>query len=183
MVTVKAPPGGVSALAGVAGISTTDNGTVTLNAGDVIEIFSDGGPSISDPNDLSGTLITSTAPIQVIGGHQCTNVPDALGYCDHIEESMFPVETLSTSYIVTAPLILPTIGSGIPEGRDGADHGDQAQHHPHLRSATGGAPALIAKAGQWVEIANTAADFMITGSNPILVTQYMEGAGRWRWFW
>jgi hypothetical protein len=37
------------------------------------------------------------------------------------------------------------------------------------------APANIAQAGGWVEIADTAADFRITAGHPVLVAQYMEG--------
>ncbi len=37
------------------------------------------------------------------------------------------------------------------------------------------APTTLALAGQWIEIANTVADFAITANNPIEVMQYMEG--------
>jgi hypothetical protein len=174
VVTVTAPPGGVSVKGGVAGIGTNGAGTVTLNSGDVIEICTNGSGSQSDPQDVSGTLVTATGgPIQVIGGHQCTYIPDTIGYCDHLEESMFPVETLSTSYIVTAPLI-PT-GGNQPKVEMVRILATMANTHLTYVPPQAGAPASIAQAGQWVEIQNTATDFQITADQPILVAQYMEG--------
>ena len=41
------------------------------------------------------------SPVQVIAGHYCT---ETIGMaCDHIEESMLPVEALGRRYLVTAP--------------------------------------------------------------------------------
>lgn len=62
--------------------------TVMLNAGDVVELASTSG-------DLTGSLVDSTGPVQVISGHYCVNVPDNVTACDHLEESMFPVDTHS----------------------------------------------------------------------------------------
>ena len=36
------------------------------------------------------------------GGHECTNVPLNVAACDHLEESMFPIETLAKEYVVVA---------------------------------------------------------------------------------
>jgi hypothetical protein len=171
VVNVTAPPGGVSIKAGIAGIPTTGTGSVTLNAGDVIEVVTNGGASASDPNDVSGTLVVASKPVQVIGGHQCIDIPDNAGYCDHLEESMFPVETLSTSYIVNSPLI----AAGTTKPATVRFVATKANTTLTYDPPQGGAPALIAQAGQWVEIAGTTASFQVTASNPILVAQYMEG--------
>src|SRR5262249_21887142 len=63
-------------------------GHVTLDAGEAMQILSTTG-------DLTGTSITADRPVQVIGGHYCTYIPLNTAACDHLEESMFPIETLS----------------------------------------------------------------------------------------
>jgi IgGFc binding protein len=173
VVTVKAGPGGGSVKAGVAGIATSGNGTVTLNAGDVIEIVTNGGTGQSDPNDVTGTLVSATKPVQVLGGHQCIYIPDTTGYCDHLEESMLPFEALSNSYIVTAPLI-PTSPATTKTQfvRIIATKPNTAITYDPPQA---GAPAFLTTAGQWVEIAGTTADFRITTTDPVLVATYFTG--------
>ena len=139
--------------------------TVSLNAGDVIEIASSQG-------DLTGSLIDSDKPVQVISGHYCTNVPTNITACDHLEESMFPVDTLSTHYIVAAPAV-----TSIPTGKveviriiaTGAN--TTLTYDP----PQAGAPTTIAQAGGFVEIPNNAQSFQIMADQKVMVVQYMEG--------
>jgi hypothetical protein len=107
----------------------------------------------------------------VISGHQCTFIPDDVGYCDHLEESTFPYETLSSKYIVTATLIDPT-STKVQMVRIVAtkDNTTLTYNPPQP-----GAPAMIATTGEYVELDMIDADFQITANNPILVTQYMTG--------
>jgi hypothetical protein len=82
------------------GIGVTSGGgtlTLTLNAGDVAELVAAGG------SDLSGSLVQASAPVQVITGHPCIQIPPSQPSCDHIEESVFPAETLGKHYVVTGP--------------------------------------------------------------------------------
>lgn len=101
-VTVRLSGSG-KVLAGGAPIPATNGGgTLTLTmpkAGDVAELVSDKGEKF----DFSGTLITSTKPVQVVAGLPCVNVPADKGACDHIEESVAPAETLGKRYVVAAP--------------------------------------------------------------------------------
>ena len=173
-VTVAAAPNGGGVKAGVAGINTSGNGSVTLNAGDVIEIVTSGNDNNpSNPDDVTGTLVSADKPVQVIGGHQCTYIPDTTGYCDHLEESMFPYESLANDYIVAAPLI-PT-GGNTPKVEMVRNVATTANTTLTYDPPQPGAPASIALAGSWVELANNAQDFKISASQPILVAQYMEG--------
>ncbi len=173
VVTVKAGPGGGTVKTGVAGIPASGNGSVTLNAGDVIEIVTNGGSSQSDPNDVTGTLVTATKPVQVIGGHQCIYIPDTTGYCDHLEESMLPFEALSNSYIVTAPLI-PTVPATtkVEYVRIIATKPNTALTYDPPQP---GAPTFLTQAGEWAEIAGTTADFQINATDPVLVATYFAG--------
>ena len=82
------------------GIQATAGGgtlTLTLGAGDVAELVAAGG------SDLSGSLVQASAPVQIITGHPCIQVPPSQPSCDHIEESVVPAETLGKHYVVTGP--------------------------------------------------------------------------------
>ena len=92
--------GQIAASSGTTGIAATAAGgtlTLTLNRGDVAELL---GPGSAD---LSGSLVQATAPVQVITGHPCYNIPPTAPACDHLEESVFPAETLGKDYVVTRP--------------------------------------------------------------------------------
>lgn len=173
VVNVTAAPGGGQVKSGVNGIGTNGTGMVTLNAGDVIEIVSNGGSGTNDPNDVTGTLVSANKPVQVIGGHQCIYVPYDYGYCDHIEESMFPFETLSNKFIVTAPLV-PT-GGMTPRIRFVRIVATKPNTTLTYDPPQAGAPTSIAQAGQWAEIPNTSQSFEITANEPITVAEYMVG--------
>ncbi len=139
--------------------------SVTLNAGDVIEITSTTG-------DLTGSLIDSDKPVQVISGHYCANVPSGITACDHLEESMFPVDTLGTQYLVNAPAVTTIPGGKVEVIRIIATApGTTLTYDPPQP----GAPTSIAQAGDVAEIQGNANSFMITASNKVLVAQYMEG--------
>ena len=172
-VAVKPGPIGAGVLPGISGLDDTGSGMVTLNAGDVFSVYTAGVGTTTDAQDVTGTLVQANKPVQVIGGHQCTNVPDDIGYCDHLEESMFPAQTLATSYFVTAPLI-PN-GTNVPKVEMvrvvATEDQTSLQYDPPLA----GAPTMIALAGGWIDIASTAADFRVTASKPVSVAQYMEG--------
>ncbi len=138
---------------------------VTLNKGDVIEITSRTG-------DLTGSLVSSSKPVQLISGHYCANIPDGVAACDHIEESMFSVDALGRRYIVNAPAVTTIPGGKVEVIRVIAT---QANTQLTYDPPQPGAPGAIAAAGDFVEIADTAASFMITADQKILVAQYMEG--------
>ncbi len=143
--------------------------TVTLNAGDVIELAATAGPG-----DLTGSLVTSNKPVTVLGGHYCAYVPGLpFGYCDHMEETMFPTDALSDHYVVVAPAV-----TTIPQGKEQMVRIIATQPNTTLTydPPVAGAPAMIAAAGDFVEIARNPSSFSVTGSAKIMVAQYMEGS-------
>jgi IgGFc binding protein len=170
-VTFAAGPQTGQVKSGVTGISSTGTGTITMNAGDVVELVTNGGTSQSDPNDLTGMLVSSTKPIEVIGGHQCTYVPDTTGYCDHLEESMFPIEALDTQYIVTAPLI----AANTPKVQIVRIIATAANTTLSYDPPQAGAPTAIAAAGGWAELPTSSNSFKVSASAKIMVQQYMTG--------
>ena len=165
--TVDVTPGPLSGIkSGVSGLAANGAGQVVLNAGDVIQIVTKSGT-----NDLTGSLITADKSVQVISGHQCTFIPSTVGYCDHLEESTFPYETLASRYVVTATLINPTTTKAQMVRIVATKDNTALTYNPPQP----GAPGTIATAGQYVELDSIDADFQITADNPILVTQYMTG--------
>jgi len=172
-VTVAPGPASGQVKTGIPGLNANGTGTFTLNAGDVAEVVTNGAAVANDPNDVTGTLVTADKPVQVIGGHSCIYIPDATGYCDHIEETNFPEQTLANSYIVAAPLI-PT-GGATPKVEMVRIIATTDNTTLTYEPAQAGAPTTIAQAGGWIEIASTAADFRVTANHPIMVAQYMTG--------
>ena len=170
--TVTLTPGatGASVYAG-AGVKSNGTGQIKLNEGDVLEVFTKTTGQIPDA-DLTGTLVSSDKPVSVFGGHKCTQVPLGTQACDRLEEAMLPIETLAKSYIVTPPLI-PT-GGNVPKAqmvRIVATEDDTNLTYDPPQ----GAPANIAKAGQYIEILQTKADFEVTSDKKIIIGQTMLG--------
>jgi len=149
------------------GVNTNGTGTVLMDAGDVLQVMANSGASV----DLTGTLIAADKPVQVIGGHVCTNIPVSLVACDHLEESMPPLQTVGHEYIVTAPLISATSTKGQFVRVIATVANTNITYDP----PQAGAPASLTTAGEWFEIGPTSADFQITADQPVMVAQYMQG--------
>ena len=96
-VTLKPSATGGKVQAG-GGVAADGTGEVVLMADDVLQV------ATAADGDLTGTLIHADKPVQVFGGHKCTQIPDGTTACDRLEEQMLPIETLSKQYIVTPPL-------------------------------------------------------------------------------
>ncbi len=112
----------VAAGNGVPALSPGGSNSFSMNKGDVLQLVTrndvtfgscptgpgsetttQGGDNFCNPGhayDLTGTMITSTAPIAVWGGHNCTFIPFQHSACDHIEEMLFPLETWGKRFMV-----------------------------------------------------------------------------------
>ena len=147
------------------GVAADGTGVVTLNEGDVLQVM-------SAANDVTGTIIQADKPVQVFGGHECTNVPLDVAACDHLEESMFPLETLAKEYLI-APMV-QTPNEKLDKGQVvrviASEDATTLTFSPDLPVNKN-----LAKAGDFVEIPKTAAKFLITADKKILVSQYMVG--------
>ncbi len=169
--TVNLTPSATGGLVvGGAGVSNNGTGAVTLNQGDVLQVYS----TESQQADLTGTIVDSDKPIQVFGGHRCIYVPNETPYCDHIEESMPPIASLASSYIVTAPLIRILNNdevTGTMVRIVATEDNTTLTYDP----PQGGAPTNLAAAGNFAEIPATANDFEINADKKVLVVQYMRG--------
>ncbi len=155
--------------AGVAAVPMGGTAKLTLDAGDVVELVSDGKA------DLAGSLVQASAPVQVIAGMPCVYQPfDAsMPACDHIEETVLPAETLGQHYFVT----VPTAPRGEPVGHivrivgnvDGTTLAYPSGHQP------ANAPASI-DAGQVIDLGIVIEDFELTADHELAVVTFMLGA-------
>jgi IgGFc binding protein len=154
-------------LAGGTIAATAPGGTLsfTLNAGDVAEVV---GPQ-GDTHDLSGSQVTADKPVQVITGIACVNMPEGAGTCDHVEESVFPAETLGKHYVVT----VPTGPNGNAPGHVVRIFGNVDGTH---LAYGGGAPCPnTVNAGQVIDCGVVSKDFEVTGDHEFSVASFMLG--------
>ena len=52
-----------------------------------------------DTNDVTGTKVVSNNPIVVYPGHECTNIPNTVPFCDHITEQVPPTVIWGSQFI------------------------------------------------------------------------------------
>jgi hypothetical protein len=133
-----------------------------LGAGDVAEIAG----QTDDDVDLAGSLVTADKPVQVLAGIPCAENPDGVLACDHLEETVFPAETLGKHYVVT----VPTGPNGIPVGHTvrfvGNTDGTALTYAP---AAPPGCPLSLA-AGEVAECSMIVKqDFEVTGTHEFAI--------------
>jgi hypothetical protein len=166
-VTVKLTSlGAITAGNGIAAAGPSGEVSFVLRAGEVAELLG------TTSSDFSGSLVQADKPVQVITGLGCTNVPDNASACDHIEESVFPAETLGRHYFLT----VPTGPGGESTGHLVRIYGNvdgTALTYPGVTPPN--APATI-NAGQVVELGVVNQDFEILGDHEFGVTTFQTGA-------
>lgn len=145
------------------GVAGDGSGVVTLDAGDVLEVFAIGG-------DITGTRVTADRPVAVFGGHRCSQVPLGQFACDHLEESMPPIGALSKEYIVTPPLGPDLVDRPQMIRVIATEAETQLTFSPPQE-----APTSLDYAGQWAEVGPTTNSFSIVADKKILVAQYLTG--------
>lgn len=167
-VTVHAgSKGGTLAGGGVPAIPPGGSATISMNAGDVVELV-----GASDTNaDLGGALVQADKPVQVLVGEPCIQVPIGQQACDHIEESVFPAETLGQHYFVT-----------VPTGPLGNVVGHVVRIYGNVDGTTltyngakpPGAPSTI-NHGDVADLGMVSRDFEISGNHEFAISTFMLG--------
>lgn len=137
---------------------------ITLRAGEYLQLGSSVG-------DLTGAIIESTQPVQVIAGHTGAKIPATVDAADHLEEAILPVDQLSTEYFVVAPAVLT-----LPSGKAQVVRIIAAEPDVDLSydPPQPGALSHIAAAGDFVELAPQATVYRVRGTKKIVVAQYMQ---------
>ncbi|HEY2973146.1 MAG TPA: PKD domain-containing protein [Pyrinomonadaceae bacterium] len=72
---------------------------ITLNQGQTYMLSNE---IAGQANDLSGSIITSSKPVAVFGGHRSASIPDGVAYSDHLVEQLPPTDTWG-KHFVTLP--------------------------------------------------------------------------------
>ena len=163
-----AAAGAVLAGIGIAAAPGGGSMTVTLDAGDVVELASPVGSAY----DLSGSLVTSDKPVEVFAGNPIRCIPAGATACDHIEELVMPAESLGRDYIVTVPT-RPAGGLGahvvrVYGNRDGTTL-TYAPKKPH------GCPDSL-NAGDVVDCGMITDDFIVQGTNEFAIASFTASA-------
>ncbi len=164
-VTVR-PTAQIAVGNGVTPIAPGATATFSLQQGDVLQLVGTGA------GDLTGTSITSSLPVAVFVGHDCTNVPTTRAACDHLEEQLLPNETWGRDYFVSALRdrgTLPSVVRIVSQG----DGNTLTYDPPSVRGSE------TINAGQILEFA-TNQSFRVRGTRAFLVAQYMVGQGEFR---
>ena len=154
-----------------AGLSVSGTGTVMLDRGDVLQLVA--GPE----SDVSGTRVRADKPVQMIAGQSCAFVPtNSVTNCDHIEEGIFPEDTLGASYVVTMPIVPTTADERTPAPfvmrLSAILDGTEVSFDPPVHAA------VSIDAGKFVDVSLTAAtadNVLVTSKKPFQIATYMVG--------
>jgi hypothetical protein len=133
---------------------------ITLNQGETYELM-----QTNPSSDLTGSRITSTQPVAVIGAGQCSNIPIGYSFCDHINEMMPPTTTWGKKF-GAVPL---------KSRANGDTWRFMASANGTTVSINGIAQSPVLNAGQFIERTLTAAS-IVEADKPILTTQYSNGS-------
>ena len=159
------PRGTIQPGANIPGGGANAGFSFTVDRGDVVLL--PGTPA----TDLGGTLVRGTQPVQVMTGNPCIYLPNDRQACDHIEETVMPVETLGKHYVVARPT---------------GPRGTAAQQYVRLfgvvdgttlsyvGSPPPGAPSTLAR-GQVVDLGMMSSDFEVTADMPFQIATYQVG--------
>ena len=132
---------------------------VTLDRGDVYQLIHS-----SAGGDLSGTVVTSTHPIGVFGGHALAFIPDGEAAGDHLVEQLLPTQSWGKQFY-TAPLATRLNGDTFRV---------MASEDATVVSINGTIAATLDRGEVYEQILTEASE--IIASAPVLVAQYSNGS-------
>jgi hypothetical protein len=139
--------------------------TVALDLGQVLTLETG---NVADA-DLSGTLVEASAPVAVFASHQCANVPQAVPWCDHLEQQIIPVDAWGTTHVLArfqARGGEPDLWRVVP-----ATGGTTLQTDPPIAGVHGRTLA----AGEVLTF-RTRQDAVLQASGPVSVMHFMVGS-------
>ncbi|PRQ04587.1 hypothetical protein ENSA7_50780 [Enhygromyxa salina] len=153
------PPQATSAGPGVPAVPAFGMGQVVINAYDMLQVVT--------PNDMSGTIITTSEPAWVVAAMPCVNVPSNVTFCDHIEEQLLPLEYWGMEYVAAHA---PQRGNEDYYWRvfSGADAVTIVTDPPQPQTP------LVLDRGEYIEFF-TKDSFIIEADGPFMPVQYLEG--------
>lgn len=147
-------------------VNTGPSSTVTLNRLQTYLIESSG--------DLIGRRITTTKPVAFFSGHECTNIPNGVSYCDYITEQIPPTSTWGRLFLAASLL-------GRRSGEVFRIVAAQSSTTATVNCTTYLQPVThsLSSAGDWQEFDITPGSFCsISSSAPLFVAQFAVGSDR-----
>ena len=121
---------------------------------------------------MSGTIITSSSPINVQAGHKCGNVPtDNDNHCDHLSTEILPIKYLQKTYIV--PYMYPRGNFSV----DIAAPYDQTSVSIYDTEGNLLESDIFSKGTSKIYLYENVAAISISASKPVHVSQF--GFGAW----
>ncbi len=116
--------------------------------------------------DLTGTEVRATGRVAVMAGHACAFVPIDQWACDHLEEMVPPLETLSNHVVIapTEPL----------EGEPNVLRVMSAVDDNHIRFDPPLREEVVLERGAFVEL-EIHEHVEVRGTGPLLAAQFMVG--------
>ncbi len=160
---------------------------VSLSQGEVLQLLSAVPPDCPDDTtdsirggkihyckvgrdyDLTGTQITAQGKVSVIAGHDCAFLPYNRWACDHLEESIFPLQSWGKDIAVSVSETVacqPTVPN-LVRVLSGSDR-NQITFTPAVHDK------VLLDKGELLEL-EVSEDFRITAAYPIMVGQFLLG--------
>ena len=152
---------------GVAGAPAGTPVTYPLAKGEVLQI--------TQGAELTGSPIQTDKPIGLWAGHQCTDTPTGVQYCDHDEQQIPAVRSLGYEYVAASHRQRTTKAESTPYRVIGVADGTQLTYDA-VGGGVGGPSTL--NLGDFVEFSTTV-PFVVKSQDakhPFLVLAYMAGA-------
>ena len=120
-----------------------------------------------ESDDLSGSFVRSDKPIEVFGSHACAFIPNNVFACDHLEESIFPLNTWGSSAVV--PKIKPLLDEPSLVKITSGEDGNVLSFTPPTAH-----PTVTLKRGEKSEF-ETRSGLVVNGTRSLQVTQFLVG--------
>lgn len=146
-------------------------GTIVLDRFDVVRIAASPREPNADRRDVSGTVVSASHPIRVIGGGRCARVPvreePERGHCDPISDQLLPLEHWGRQYVLAHPP-LRTNEQHVWRIYAGSDQ-------TTLWSDAWPAPVVLARRGDWFELeVSHGTSFVVEGDAPFMPVMYLQ---------
>ncbi|MBZ5713619.1 hypothetical protein [Nannocystis pusilla] len=152
--------------------------SIVLNRFDVLQVgaSSETHPEDSEHHDLSGTVVTADKKIWVVGATECAFVPHDVGYCNHLQEQMIPLEYWGKKYVGPNSPVRANEKHywRVYYGEDNVFvtvESNEAGFTPQQPKQ----PHLLKRGGFWEIEAPHGASLIFTATGPILPVQYLAG--------
>ncbi|MBK8265455.1 MAG: IgGFc-binding protein [Nannocystis sp.] len=155
-------------------VNAGETGKIKMNRGDTLQI---GASAVNMENeednylrDVSGTVVSSNKPIWLAGAARCSYVPYTSGWCDHLQEVMFPLETWGKIYVGAHPPLRSA------EKHYWRIYAGEAGVTVTTDPPQPGTPLVLGARGEWAELVfDHGVSVIFSGDKPFLPVQYLAG--------